>query len=433
MNTPKTDPLPTPMTVPPDLVAREGMEIPVGGHHPFWADEGRHAWYVGAGHADLFAVDGVEPSGARRHLLRVAAGSVLFDWTRTVEPNLPRFLALSSNDAQIIRLPLERLRSLGAEESGREWLRRWSDEWVNSVYRGLAAAAAPTTALIARGGDILKAEPGASVRPDDRVLWAVLEGGRALLAGLPELIISGDGGAWPVSPAGWLQVEAGGELRFEHTGDRLGREDFWEDWSRFHHLAHRWAARRLVEMRDSETGRLAVKSEGEISAQTNAVKHLSRLLLPQDRRDLGPVEIGDPLLAAVQLVAGDLGIPMSEIAAGPRWRSGEDLFTRLTRLPRLRTRRVVLRGAWWRHDSGPLLAFRQATAAPVAVLPRAAARYEVVDPADGSRTPVDEAVGATLSPSAFTFYPGFAEHALKVWEVFRFSFQGVRGDLFLVA
>ena len=95
---------------------------------------------------------------------------------------------------------------------------------------------------------------------------------------------------------------------------------------------------------------------------------------------------------------------------------------------RLAKRRVALSGpAWWREDLGPLLAFRAADGAALALLPDAGG-YLLADPADGSRRRVDAGVAAGLAHHALMFFntlPGGRVHFL---DLLRFGLAGSGRD-----
>src|SRR6185369_10990167 len=104
---------------------------------------------------------------------------------------------------------------------------------------------------------------------------------------------------------------------------------------------------------------------------------------------------------------------------------------------RVRTRRVILRADWWTRDNGPLVAFRaldpeQKIKSPVALLPLSTHSYELVDPADGSRTRVDAAVAEALSGDAFMFYPPLPERLITKGDLLRSALGGRRRDVLTI-
>jgi NHLM bacteriocin system ABC transporter ATP-binding protein len=138
---------------------------------------------------------------------------------------------------------------------------------------------------------------------------------------------------------------------------------------------------------------------------------------------------GDPLLDALQALAGN-----KRISARPA-REGSSLHTRLRDIAEasnLRTRSVLLSGKWWRAENGPLLAYRK-DGSPVALLPvrpgfLGTARYEIFDPADGTRRAVQEKTAAELAPTAHMIYHPLPED-LSGWNLARFVLASRAKDL----
>jgi ATP-binding cassette subfamily C protein len=137
----------------------------------------------------------------------------------------------------------------------------------------------------------------------------------------------------------------------------------------------------------------------------------------------------DPLLVACRLVAGELDIAIRRPPRSSDAVVNADPIEAIARASRIRTRRVVLRGDWWREDSGPLLGFRSEGHRPVALRYTQARGYTCRDPRDGSEVRVDGALADTLAPFAITFYRSFPEVALSIRDVIRFGVQGCRGEL----
>ena len=93
---------------------------------------------------------------------------------------------------------------------------------------------------------------------------------------------------------------------------------------------------------------------------------------------------------------------------------------------------MILRDDWWRRDNGPLVGFltldpEQKIKRPVALLPLSSRSYEMVDPAAGTRVPVDAAVAESLSGDAHMFYPPLPERPLDMRDLLRATFAGPPG------
>ncbi len=139
------------------------------------------------------------------------------------------------------------------------------------------------------------------------------------------------------------------------------------------------------------------------------------------------------ILAACRLVGEALGVPIVAHPALDEPGQRADPLAAIANASRIRTRRVLLRGEWWRDDAGPLLGYRQDGLAPVALLPRGPSRYALVEPATGAEMPVDAETAATLSPFADQLYRPLPEGPVSGRDVLRFALRGQAGDLRLVA
>jgi NHLM bacteriocin system ABC transporter ATP-binding protein len=114
---------------------------------------------------------------------------------------------------------------------------------------------------------------------------------------------------------------------------------------------------------------------------------------------------GDLLQAALSAVADALDVTLRP-APDAGW--APDRVREIAQASGLRTRTVLLSGAWWRAENGPLLAYRQ-DGSPVAILPRHSgffgkARYEIFDPGAGTRRRATETSTGELQPFARMLY-----------------------------
>jgi NHLM bacteriocin system ABC transporter ATP-binding protein len=97
-----------------------------------------------------------------------------------------------------------------------------------------------------------------------------------------------------------------------------------------------------------------------------------------------------------------------------------DPLEAIARASRIRTRSVSLLGQWWKHSSGPMLAYANEKA--IALLP-VGKSYEWFDPAEGLRVPINAKLAADLEPTAYTFYRPFPEK-LNAFTLMRFALRG---------
>ncbi|UZO82169.1 NHLP bacteriocin export ABC transporter permease/ATPase subunit [Aquimarina sp. ERC-38] len=100
----------------------------------------------------------------------------------------------------------------------------------------------------------------------------------------------------------------------------------------------------------------------------------------------------------------------------------------LAQASKVRTRKIILRGIWWKEENGHLLAFLKETKEPVALLQKDATHYILKNPETGKETPVTQEVAATLDPISYMFFYGFSETITSVKKLYHFAIQGIKRD-----
>ena len=181
---------------------------------------------------------------------------------------------------------------------------------------------------------------------------------------------------------------------------------------------------------DTEVARtLDRRAERNRDLRADAYTGLGTLLGARRARQRTTVRRDDPLLAAFELVVGELG----SVAVAPDQTTGQSESERIDSIVRasgMRSCDARLTGNWWREDCGPILARQGTDGRPVALLARRPGAYELVDPAAGSSVRVDADLAATISANATVFYRPLPEGALTRRSVFQYVLAGAsRGDL----
>ncbi|NES85057.1 MAG: NHLP bacteriocin export ABC transporter permease/ATPase subunit [Moorea sp. SIO2B7] len=132
-----------------------------------------------------------------------------------------------------------------------------------------------------------------------------------------------------------------------------------------------------------------------------------------------------PLLIAVGAIGKALGITIRPAAKS----ENANTLDAIARASGFRTRRVTLTGNWWKTDGGPLLAFTKEENQPVALLPVKATKYEILDPVELTRTPLNRHTATTIAAIAYTFYRPLPDKEITVWDILQFTIRGRGPDL----
>ena len=381
------------------------------------------AWLVHSGAVAVFAAEVREgaPVGPRRFLFRLGEGRGFVSAPGTSEGM--RLLIVPVVDSEVRELPLTRVHEEAARQPG---VMRPVDEWLASIAEQLADPGAPEIEGKANGADEVTLEGGWSVRADDeRVLW--VDPGDASLQTLgserPSLQLAS--GWRPLAPRQW--ATASGELRVAtRSTDALPDLRSLENGIAWLHAAVLDELDLEARKRDeADRKRLLESARRQRKREDAALIELASVTTLEQEPPLRDTD----LVTAVAAVGEAMGV---EIQDPPRWEDpskASDPVDAIARASRIRTRRVLLAGEWWKHDYGPLVAFREDGHEVIAVLQDRRGRYEVFDPRSRSRRRVDASVAAEIAPEAVTLYRPFPTGKLTLFGIMRFSVRGRRKDL----
>ena len=427
-------------------------ELTIFGNEPIRLDCASTVWLITDGAVEIFAVEtDEEKKGSRTHIVTIEAGQMLFG-VDSRKPRSPFGAALKREKQETILLavglPETRLREVDAaaftqlaqKEEHVGALTAAIEQWVKALFSKVPRKAAPRI--------FKELKPGIEVRFDEAqgvtrtaggVVWVRhVEGGSHFL-GRAELEIGPSDILVPVSEETWLTSAAPTTLSCVATGHLLKSGNVWEGLGRFHELFLRYVDLQLASESQEDRRRLTRKLElDRATLEASRVRLASVLAVAPARRiDFG--ESSDPLFAACRMVGESQGLhlvppPSAHRAADPRHRLNQICVG-----SRIRYRQVILREDWWRHDNGPLLGFLSEKPAgdggepirrhPVALLPTSPTSYELADPDEPSRTPIDERVNERLEGGAFMFYPPLPERPVVMWDLVRLAFRGRRSEV----
>ena len=105
----------------------------------------------------------------------------------------------------------------------------------------------------------------------------------------------------------------------------------------------------------------------------------------------------------------------------------------IARASGFRTRQVTLTANWWQKDCGVLLGFTKAENQPIAILPIKPTKYEILNPVDLTRAPINRKTASQIASFAYTFYRPLPDKEITFFDTFKFAFRGSISDLIKIA
>ncbi|MEM9664968.1 MAG: NHLP bacteriocin export ABC transporter permease/ATPase subunit [Bacteroidota bacterium] len=392
------------------------------------------AWWIHTGYADVFAVslEAGQPVSRRRHLCRLEGGGLLPGLPEAA-PNGVGLLVVTGMNTELVFCDADWTAAARWSQEQAATLGEAVERWLRGLTVGiLGDRPGPRDYEALTPGTSVLVQDGACLLPPRGWVWLQLDEGAATLRHADMAVLHASPVAWPVEEDCVLQARGVCQGSVFSTQDRLAAGQTRADLASFHAALLTVLIEHHQQQRTAERVRLHRRLAASQDAIAGAFERLASVMIP---RPVPPVSADDPLLAAMRLVGAARNI---EIQAPPvRARRERDRLAEIARISRIRTRRVVLAGAWWRHDHGPLIGLltHNDERIPVALLPRhrrTRIHYSMHDPTTGQETPVDEAVAESLQPFGYALYRPFAETPLTALDVFKFGIQESRSDLFMV-
>jgi ATP-binding cassette subfamily C protein len=315
------------------------------------------------------------------------------------------------------------LNELADDEEGRTTLAALINEWLSTLSAAIAAGVPPKHFVDVVAGQSLTISESQSARVGTGVTWVRHDVGESHFMGIPEIPVTCASGWVPLSSRTWITASADSSLEPAPTAQLLENRTLWTALHAFHELTTRCLDRAKEETHRAEREQIGKKREIDRQAMDRAVHVLAATMDSESEETSVVSEEADALLSACRLVAQEQGIEIVNPGASVDLGRRADPLNAIARASRVRTRRVALRGAWWKRDNGPLLAFLEKDSEPVALLPAPGHSYVLVNPVTGVRTQVTPQVDQTISSFAFVLYRPFPDRVLTAVGLLKFGIQ----------
>jgi NHLM bacteriocin system ABC transporter ATP-binding protein len=395
------------------------------GRHPKLLDHRGHALQVTAGHVDVFAVSLVEgkAAGARHHLFRVESGEIILDLPDGFDRSgvQIRVFAVGSPGTEALLLPRTDIQSFDPVAT-----------WIRRLARSITGANPSWDMLEVANGGTAEVPPGERRRgPARSIVWVSLESGTAKPMGLDPTMAAG-GPPLPLTSGMWIEAGQSGcsAVGSEEVPDR---DMLWRAIDQFHLSFISCVRDYIVRDADREAQRLVVRSELMTAQTVESFDRLADVVVPRASHAGMAIDLADPLLSACRMVAEAVRAPFVAVPQPALAQNGFAGVVEIARAARLRVRRTLLRGDWWKDDGGPLVAWHGEAKNPVALIRRGSRHYVMFDTKTGTQRPVDRSVAMELAPEAASFYPALPARPLRFRDLLTFSFQHATGNFLRIA
>ncbi|MFN6565495.1 MAG: NHLP bacteriocin export ABC transporter permease/ATPase subunit [Nostoc sp. ChiSLP01] len=444
----------------------QGQACRLKGNEPILLDDPQVVWVVQSGSVAVFAVN----EGTRRYLFSCDSKEALFGTLLSSSPSelgslkgkkeggkglnpLPfslspfpsphpaflgwqatssgnqhyQLLAVPIGETELLRVDRECFRQLVVD--GDATVITLVEGWLEHINAGFDFATPPIQVQAVgqarfslNDRQTFQPEPGA-------IAWVQIHKGSLSWMGLQKLTLDPETAIFPLSDRMWLQALESVELSTQTAIAIRNADTLLKGLSQLHTQLLDYISLLEQQEAQAELQRLQDREHLNHQVTAEALGELVSPLLP----DKAPFLLeGTPLLIAAGAVGRYLGITIRPPAQSENLKRLKNPLEAIVRASRVRMRQVLLRDNWWKKDSGPLVGYTEADNQPVALLPISANSYEIFDPVQRTRVPVNDGSVETLIRVAYMFYRSLPDKGLKGMGLLQFAFKDRGRDLLAI-
>lgn len=189
----------------------------------------------------------------------------------------------------------------------------------------------------------------------------------------------------------------------------------------------------IENQRTEESNRFQDKLINEAQGLKTTLEKIKSIVVGNDEKSSSTVYQSSNkqsvLFATCQLIGNQIGFDLEE----PKYiESYQNSITNqlyaIAKSSKIRIRKVILRGTWWKEDNGHLLAFTKKDKTPVALLQKTSTSYIMKNLSSGEELVIDNEVADTLEPIGNMFFAGFDGKMTSIKKVVTFAIKGVEKD-----
>jgi len=181
---------------------------------------------------------------------------------------------------------------------------------------------------------------------------------------------------------------------------------------------------------ETERENIFKKTTADDGAIESSLKGLKSIIFPKEQQhSFSNVSNHNQLLAACQLIGKETGFDFQEpkfINDYAHNLTGQ--LNAIAQVSNVRTRKVILRGNWWKEENGHLLAFTKEDKEPVALIQQPGGSYIINNTSSKTQQTVTPEIAASLEPIAYMFLYAFDQPMTSVQKLWSFGIKGLQLD-----
>ena len=407
-------------------------KIQLGVDKPLVLENKDSFWMVTNGEANIFYTQ-VDQEGnyltSLKFLYSVKKGELLFS-LRTGKIGSNTRLIVFSNNASLVRINKNDILSIDPF-----FLKSMVDKWVSKTSNIVSEKSPRVYKSINSFGQI-SIGTDTIAYPSNGICWGILEEGEmsAFSDGIEVSQNAKPIFPLPISNVLWIKAKSP-ELKVNILSTREVLEDEIDFMLSLNALQDYFYGKLINEIKRQtreESDRIHKKTDWEEKELTNTLQSIKSIV--SNRKKNIDVSIKNQtktnlLFATCKLLGNKIGVKLEEPKHIESYQNSltNQLYA-IGKSSKIRVRKIILRGTWWKNENGHLLAFTKKGKKPVALIQETSNSYSLNNVSLDEKQLVNNDIAETLDPIAYMFFPGFDEPITSIKQLAKFALKGIKLD-----
>ncbi|AXG69017.1 leukotoxin export ATP-binding protein LtxB [Kordia sp. SMS9] len=413
----------------------ENEKIKLAANQSLVLNEYNRFWMITAGEVDVFYAD-IDEDGtyvsALNYLYSAKSGELLLSLVPSKKEEKNIKLLVVSKGASLVAINKNKL-----FEINHLFLKKMMENWILKTASIIQQVISPRvyTPLVSYETTTLKKETIAF--PTKGLVWCLLEEGEITKYASDQIVTTNDEFKYPfpVSNALWATAASDNvSVKVISTREALKDEiDFMLALNDLQNHLHTTLIKNYEVSIEEEKLRIADRVESETSNLTKTLNQLRTIVMGKKDDGNGSSSldknIDNNLFAACKTIGDAVGFNFEAPKYMESYKnSTKNQLYAIAQASKVRVRKIILRGTWWKDENGHLLAFYKQDKRPVALIQSSPTSYVLKDITTGEEHKVNYEIAEQLEPICYMFFYGFTGTMTSVKKIANFAAQGIKKD-----
>lgn len=414
----------------------ENRKIKLEANHSIVLEEYDRFWMITSGEVDVFYANINEEGeylSSLKYLFSAKSGELLFSLitTKEVERNIK--LLVVSKGASLIAVNKNRLLEIDPL-----FLKSMINKWVLKTAEVIQKVIAPRLYEALTPSETIVINKGSVAYPTKGLVWCIVVEGEFSKYADSSLINLKENFKYPLAVSNnlWLQAyDKDQKVKTLSTREILKDEIYFmlslNDLQ--NHLYAKLIKNAELEL-EEERSRIIDKVTSEKINLTNKLDQLRNIVIGKKSKELflssKDKGVDSDLFSTCKLIGNAVGFQfvVPKYMESYQNSTNNQLYA-IAQSSKVRVRKIILRGTWWKEENGHLLAFYKEKKRPVALIQTTSSVYILKDVSTGEELKVNHIIAEKLEPISYMFFYGFNDTMTSVKKISKFVSQGIKRDV----